>query len=218
LTYALDRRAARKYFGDSVIFSSVTISAAALAFGVTLAAIEPSAATGSRLTAYANAKPPVGALGACRAFVGACHRRSTKLPTPQLDDASLLPRASAVNATVNRETLPVSDQALYGRQNVWALPQNDRGDCKHLALKKKLLLVRGGVPASNLLLAVVIGSTEELHAVLILRTTTADYVLDNLDTRILPWTATGYTFLKMQDPADGSRWNAILQGPRARRS
>jgi predicted transglutaminase-like cysteine proteinase len=147
--------------------------------------------------------------------VGACYH--PKLPALQLDDASLLPRASAVNAEVNRRILPTSDQALYGRQNVWALPQNDQGDCKHLALMKKLLLVRDGVPASNLLLAVVIGSTDELHAVLILRTNEADYVLDNLDTRILPWTATGYTFLKMQNPADGSHWDVILKGPRARR-
>jgi predicted transglutaminase-like cysteine proteinase len=188
-----------------------------LALGLALGgAIQPASVTaGPRLTAYAAARPPVGALGACRAFVGACYH--PKLPALQLDDASLLPRASAVNAEVNRRILPTSDQALYGRQNVWALPQNDQGDCKHLALMKKLLLVRDGVPASNLLLAVVIGSTDELHAVLILRTNEADYVLDNLDTRILPWTATGYTFLKMQNPADGSHWDVILKGPRARR-
>jgi predicted transglutaminase-like cysteine proteinase len=219
VAYAANTPRCSKYLiGNFVFFSSVAIRATGLAFGVALAVtLQPAAlVAGSSLTAYAAAKPPVGALGACRAFAGACHHRNP--PTPQIDDAGLLARASAANAAVNREVVPATDQALYGRQNVWALPQHGQGDCKHLALMKKLLLVRSGVPASNLLLAVVIGSTEELHAVLVLRTKQADYVLDNLESRILPWTATGYTFLKMQDPADGAHWDAILQGPRARRS
>jgi predicted transglutaminase-like cysteine proteinase len=172
----------------------------------------------SRLTALAPAKPPDGALAVCRAYAGACHHKSGNAPTLPTNDSDWLARASKVNEAVNQTVVPKSDFNLYGRPNVWALPLNNQGDCKHLALLKKQRLIQDGLPSSNLLLALVIGSTNELHAVLIMRTNETDYVLDNLDSRILPWTATGYTFLKMQNPANGSRWDVILEGPRARRS
>ena len=60
--------------------------------------------------------------------------------------------------------------------------------------------------------------SSDLHAVLVLRSASGDYVLDNLTDAVRPWAETGYTFLKMQDPAHGERWNLILLGPRARRA
>jgi predicted transglutaminase-like cysteine proteinase len=51
--------------------------------------------------------------------------------------------------------------------------------------------------------------------VLVLRTTTGDYVLDNLSSRIKTWQASRYTFLRMQNPANRSKWDVILLGPRA---
>jgi predicted transglutaminase-like cysteine proteinase len=201
-----------------MVFSVNKLRAARLALGLACLLQPTLVIAGSKLSAFAAASPPDGAQGVCQAFVGACHRNAFKSQATRSNDAGWLLRASEVNSTVNRAVLARSDQALYGRQNVWALPRNNQGDCKHLALMKKQLLIRSGLPASNLLLAVVTGSTEELHAVLVMRTNAIDYVLDNLDTRILPWTATGYTFLKMQNPTDGSRWDVILEGPRARRS
>ena len=85
-------------------------------------------------------------------------------------------------------------------------------------MRKKQELIRSGIPAARLLAAVVLGQTEELHAVLVLRTATGDYVLDSMTDSVLPWSETGYTFLKMQSPRDGHRWDVILLGPRARRS
>jgi predicted transglutaminase-like cysteine proteinase len=195
--------------------SAVTSPSVCLALGLAYCLLPVSGLASSRLTAYAAARPPEGAQAVCRAYAGACHHRNAAtLPT---DDSDWLIRANKVNAAVNRAVLPKSDFDLYGRQNVWALPLDNQGDCKHLALLKKQRLINEGVPSSNLLLALVIGSTNALHAVLIMRTNETDYVLDSLDSRILPWTATGYTVLKMQNPVDGSRWDVILEGPRARR-
>ncbi len=37
-------------------------------------------------------------------------------------------------------------------------------------------------------------------------------MLDNLTDRMLPWHRTGYSFLRMQEPNDPRRWNAIAAG------
>ena len=47
---------------------------------------------------------------------------------------------------------------------------------------------------------------------LVMRTDDGDFVLDNLTSRILPWQATGYTFLRIQNPARPSQWSAVLAG------
>ena len=50
------------------------------------------------------------------------------------------------------------------------------------------------------------------HAVLVVRTHKGDVVLDNMTSRILPWKRTGYAFLKMQNPEQPAKWDAIWAG------
>ena len=47
---------------------------------------------------------------------------------------------------------------------------------------------------------------------LVVRTDTGDFVLDNLTDRVLDWRKTGYTFLRMQNPQAPNRWSAVLAG------
>ncbi len=47
------------------------------------------------------------------------------------------------------------------------------------------------------------------HAVLTVRTDRADYVLDNLEERVLQWNETEYQFLKRQSAANSGRWEGI---------
>ena len=49
----------------------------------------------------------------------------------------------------------------------------------------------------------------EGHAVLTVRTDAGDYILDNLDERVLRWTDTPYRFLKRQAEANSGKWAGI---------
>ncbi|MEP0507443.1 MAG: transglutaminase-like cysteine peptidase, partial [Aurantimonas coralicida] len=45
--------------------------------------------------------------------------------------------------------------------------------------------------------------------VLTVRTSEGDFVLDNLDERILPWNETDYLYLKRQSELDSGKWIGI---------
>ncbi len=87
-----------------------------------------------------------------------------------------------------------------------------RGDCEDYALYKKRELIRLGIPPEQLLIAAVLDKQRRIHAVLVVRTGSQDLVLDNLTSRIVPWNRTGYTFLRLQDPDQPSRWVAVYAG------
>ena len=63
---------------------------------------------------------------------------------------------------------------------------------------------------NRLLVAVVLDRKRQPHAVLVLRSDMGDFVLDNLNKRVLPWQKTGYAFLRMQDPRDPTRWVSVM--------
>ena len=71
-----------------------------------------------------------------------------------------------------------------------------------------------GVPRQALLITVVRDNRGEGHAVLTVATDKGDLVLDNKRTQILPWTETGYAFLKRQSREHPNRWEGI-GGPTA---
>lgn len=153
---------------------------------------------------------PAGFAGLCRNYDWACARS----PANMVPAGSALELAKSVNLTVNRGTRQISDRAQYHKDEVWALPTARGGDCEDLALLKKQRLMLEGVPASALLMATVLDLRGGRHAVLVLRTDKGDVVLDSLNNRIRHWTATGYTFLKLQNPNDPNAWDAIFSGGR----
>ncbi|MCY1243913.1 Bacterial transglutaminase-like cysteine proteinase BTLCP [compost metagenome] len=116
-----------------------------------------------------------------------------------------------VNASVNREITPVTDQELFGRDEVWAYPQ-DAGDCEDFVLEKRKRLMRKGFSASELLITVVRKPDGEGHAVLTVRTAQGDFVLDNLENGVKLWTQTPYRYLKRQASFNSGRWVTIDNG------
>ncbi len=106
----------------------------------------------------------------------------------------------------------ISDASQYRRDELWALPTRRGGDCEDFALLKKRELIRLGIPAERLLIATVLDRKYRGHAVLVVRTHRGDMVLDNLTNRVMRWERTGYTFMKMQNPARPDTWQAILAG------
>lgn len=152
--------------------------------------------------------PPLGASELCKTTEWACAAGDTSvgIDTDQLD------LAVSINRRVNRRVREISDLAQYGRSEYWGLPTNLGGDCEDFAMLKKKLLIQQGVNALRLLIATVLDRGGNSHAVLVMRTNDGDFILDNLDDRILHWQSTGYTFLRMQDPANPAGWTAVIAG------
>ncbi|GIL00315.1 MAG: hypothetical protein BroJett030_02140 [Alphaproteobacteria bacterium] len=113
-----------------------------------------------------------------------------------------------VNQQINTQVTPVTDLEYYGVEEYWTFP--DRfGDCEDYALLKRRQLIKLGWPASSLLITVVRQRNGDGHAVLTVRTDRADYVLDNLDERIVAWHETEYRYLKRQAASHSGMWEGI---------
>lgn len=171
-------------------------------------------AAGPHLTRYSGGSAPAGFAGLCSRYAWACSNSGRGNVRA---DKAMLSMARTVNARFNRSIAPRSDQQTYGRSEYWTLPGRGVGDCEDYALAKQKALIEQGVPPNRLFLAMVVGSPQDPHTVLVVRTDSGDYVLDNLSARVKTWQATRYTFMKMQSSRDRRRWDVVLLGPRALR-
>ncbi|TIM18733.1 MAG: transglutaminase, partial [Mesorhizobium sp.] len=86
------------------------------------------------------------------------------------------------------------------------------GDCEDYALEKRRALMNIGVPAGDLLMTVARQPNGDGHAVLTVRTSLGEFILDNLETRVLSWTNTDYTYLKRQSSQNSGAWVTINDG------
>jgi predicted transglutaminase-like cysteine proteinase len=95
------------------------------------------------------------------------------------------------NMHVNRSIRPQRD-----RGDTWALnPTN--GDCEDYVISKRSALIRQGVTAGALRIAITHTRGGEPHSVLIVRTNSGDYVLDNLNNTVKTLRASGYNIRSM---------------------
>lgn len=113
------------------------------------------------------------------------------------------------NSFANSTIEPVTDYELYGVEEFWTLPKSS-GDCEDYVLMKRKYLMALGWPASALLATVVLQPNGEGHAVLTVRTDRADYILDNLQDKIISWNATEYKYLKRQSARHSGHWENIV--------
>jgi predicted transglutaminase-like cysteine proteinase len=116
-----------------------------------------------------------------------------------------------VNASVNDRIMARTDMQVYGREEYWEYPV-DAGDCEDYALQKRKELSERGFALSDLLITVVRKPDGEGHAVLTVRTSQGDFILDNLNSEVKLWSDTDYTFLKRQASFDTGRWVTIEDG------
>lgn len=116
-----------------------------------------------------------------------------------------------VNASVNRAITPMTDKELYGRDEHWSYPDG-AGDCEDFVLLKRKKLMEKGFSAADLLITVVRKPDGEGHAVLTVRSTEGDFILDNLNDEVKLWTATPYRYLKRQASFHAGRWVSIENG------
>lgn len=114
-----------------------------------------------------------------------------------------------VNLSVNREVRPMNDRDIYGKEEHWAYPTDGVGDCEDYVLEKRKRLHAMGIPLSNLLITVVRKPDGEGHAVLTIRTSEGDLILDNLSDEVKLWSWTSYEFLKRQASTHTGRWVSL---------
>ncbi|MGI9354979.1 MAG: transglutaminase-like cysteine peptidase [Rhizobiaceae bacterium] len=150
---------------------------------------------------------PIGHAMFCKQHPRECRVRSRANAAPKLTRKRWADLVK-VNNHANFSVTPVTDQDAYGVEEHWTYPRSF-GDCEDYVLLKRYLLLQRGWPASSLLITVVKQPNGDGHAVLTVRTSKADYVLDNLETKIKPWNKTRYRFLKRQSTRHTGKWTAI---------
>ncbi|MEM9435064.1 MAG: transglutaminase-like cysteine peptidase [Pseudomonadota bacterium] len=161
---------------------------------------------GAFLKAKTSTTAPMGARNICSKYSWACATtgRASTLTRAQLNMVARL------NVKINRQVNEIADSQQYRREEVWALPTFMGGDCEDFALLKKRELVKAGIAPERLLIATVLDRNRQSHAVLVLRTSSGDYILDNLTNKIKKWTDTGYVFLRIQNANAPTQWSAVL--------
>jgi predicted transglutaminase-like cysteine proteinase len=190
----------------------MTLFAVGCAAGLLAAA--SSAMAQNRQQAYAHVMgdttPPIGWVEFCtqREHDADCNVGPLRAAVADLDERRwryLL----EVNARVNRAVEPVTDMDHWGVAEKWSYPTDGKGDCEDYVLEKRRRLMEAGWPRQALLITVVRDRKGDGHAVLTVKTDRGDFVLDNQETKVKPWTETGYKFVKRQSDQDPNRWVSL---------
>ncbi len=160
----------------------------------------------------ADALPPIGWVQFCQDY-----RNDERAPC----SGPVLPARDAVldeknwkelvriNAQVNREIDPVTDLEHWGVPEHWDYPDDKRGDCEDYVIEKRDRLLKAGWPRQALLITVVRDRRGDGHAVLTVKTDRGDMILDNQVNKILPWSETGYKYIKRQSQENPNRWVSL---------
>lgn len=151
---------------------------------------------------------PIGHYEYCKRYRSDCSIRTSNIKPVKLTRKRWNDLVE-INSYSNNTIAPLTDMEAYKTEELWVYPES-YGDCEDYVLMKRHMLMQRGWPASSLLITVVRQPNGDGHAVLTVRTDRADYVLDNLDGKILPWNKTPYTFLKRQAAKHSGRWETII--------
>lgn len=115
----------------------------------------------------------------------------------------------AVNAQVNRSIRP--ERNTLGLAGEKWLIRPVAGDCNDYAVTKRNELLARGWPSRSLLLAEVATRWGEHHLILVVRTGTGDYILDNMNANIRLWSKAPYRWVRMQSPRNPLWWTKVQQ-------
>jgi predicted transglutaminase-like cysteine proteinase len=156
----------------------------------------------------ASARAPIGWLEFCSEYAPECE---TKPLEPR--DVALTTKAwkdlTRINRWVNDTIKPITDLEHWGVVERWNYPDDGYGDCEDYVLLKRRMLMQAGWPRQALLITVVRDKRRDGHAVLTVKTDKGELILDNQNEDILPWSETGYRFVKRQSQSDPNVWLAL---------
>lgn len=150
---------------------------------------------------------PIGHYDFCKAHAAECNVRSQPGPAPEVTEFGWNV-VREVNVAVNGAIRPRTDEEMFGIEERWSYPQLE-GDCEDYVLLKRFMLMERGFSPNDLLITVVRKRDGEGHAVLTLRTSEGDYILDNLSDEVKLWTETSYVYLKRQASFHSGRWVSV---------
>jgi predicted transglutaminase-like cysteine proteinase len=91
----------------------------------------------------------------------------------------------------------------------WSYPDDGYGDCDNYVLLKRKMLIEAGWPREALLITVVRDRNGDGHAVLTVKSSKGEFILDNQTQDILLWFETGYQFVKRQSQTDPNTWVSL---------
>jgi predicted transglutaminase-like cysteine proteinase len=153
-------------------------------------------------------RAPIGWVEFCAANPAEC----AAIPSAPRDvvlTAKALKDLASVNRYVNETVKPMTDLEHWGVIEKWSYPDDGYGDCEDYVLLKRRLLIRAGWPREALLITVVRDRKDEGHAVLTVKTDRGEFILDNQAEDVLPWSETGYRFVKRQSQNDPNVWVSL---------
>src|SRR5262249_2735240 len=155
-------------------------------------------------------RPPIGWVEFCIEYTSEC---ATQPSAPR--DVVLTPKAWTdmlkVNAWVNQTIKPMTDLEHWGVVERWNYPDDGYGDCEDYVLLKRRMLMQAGWPREALLITVGRDRRGDGHAVLTVKTNHGEFILDNQEAQVLPWTKTGYRFVKRQSQSDPNLWVSLSE-------
>jgi predicted transglutaminase-like cysteine proteinase len=152
---------------------------------------------------------PIGHYEFCQTYRSECRAGARRAAAKVTEFGWSMVRE--INAAVNHDIAPMTDKDLHGRDEYWSYPDG-AGDCEDFVLVKRKKLMEKGFSAGDLLITVVRKPDGEGHAVLTVRSTEGDFILDNLNDEVKLWTTTPYRFLKRQASFHAGRWVSIENG------
>jgi predicted transglutaminase-like cysteine proteinase len=155
-----------------------------------------------------QARPPIGWVEFCAAQPDECMDASTPARDVVLS-AAAWSELVRVNRLVNQTVKPITDIDHHGVIERWSYPDDGYGDCEDYVLLKRRYLMEAGWPRQALLITVVRDKKGDGHAVLTVKTDKGELILDNQNEEILPWTETGYRFVKRQSQENPNQWVSL---------
>jgi predicted transglutaminase-like cysteine proteinase len=197
---ALAGRAIALAFAACVAATATAPAASAQQVAMLPVASNPASASG-------EARAPYAWVDFCKTYAAEC-----KVDTKEADRVEMTPKLwksiVALNHKVNREITPITDMDHWGVVDRWDMAEDGRGDCEEYVLVKRRKLAEAGIPRRAMLVTVVIDEENAGHAVLMVRTDRGDFILDNKRNAVLPWSQTGYVFVK-RESQDRVAWTSL---------
>lgn len=190
----------------ALVFASASI-APSFAIGWAPQSVRPLLDTNTRLF-ISMSRPAMAPLG----FVVFCAKHPEECTTQEAGDDHVRMTVgvkwilASVTRRINRTVVPVSDGE--GDVDVWTVGRN-AGDCEDSALAKRAELLRLGFPPAALRLGIAVTRGGIGHAVLIVRTSAGDLVLDNRNDSVRSWHKTDLSWVKVQSGRDPRRWFTV---------
>ncbi|MGP0058178.1 MAG: transglutaminase-like cysteine peptidase [Beijerinckiaceae bacterium] len=145
----------------------------------------------------------------CLRYADDCreHGHAFRRPRPVVLTEARFKDLVEINQKVNRSIVPTPhiNDTTY---DTWRIAPA-RGDCNDYAVTKRHELLARGWPSRSVLLAEVVTTWGEHHLVLVVRTDSQDFVLDNLNANIKTWSKTPYQWVRIESPTYPSLWSTL---------